>query len=83
MNKSGLIFGLLAGVAVLNTACTSTESTQSPTTTQVAPTSTDAQQSSIVEPIQQGAAAQSDASMQQTQPTQATEAPYVVDESAN
>ena len=83
MNKSGLIFGLLAGVAVLSTACTSTESTQSPATTQVAPTSTDAQRSSIVEPIQQGAAAQSDASMQQTQPAQATEAPYVVDESAN
>lgn len=83
MNKSGLIFGLLAGVAVLSTACTSTESTQSPATTQVAPTSTDAQQSSIVEPIQQGAAAQSDASMQHTQPAQATEAPYVVDESAN
>lgn len=82
MNKSGLIFGLLAGVAVLNTACTSTESTQSPTTTQVAPTSTDAQQSSIVEPIQQGAAVQSDASMQQIQPAQPTEAPYVVDESA-
>lgn len=83
MNKSGLIFGLLAGVAVLSTACTSTESTQSPATTQVAPTSTDAQRSSIVEPIQQGAAAQSDASMQQTQPAQATEAPYVIDESAN
>ncbi|AYO56166.1 hypothetical protein [Acinetobacter wuhouensis] len=70
MKKSGLIFMLLAGVAVMSTACTSSE------TTQTAPTSVDQQQSaqtSTVDPTQQGTAVEGDANIQQSQAPQATD----------
>ena len=76
MKKSGLIFMLLAGVAVMSTACTSNETTKAPETTQTAPTSVDQQQSaqsSTVDPTQQGTAVEGDANIQQSQAPQATD----------
>ena len=76
MKKSGLIFMLLAGVAVMSTACTSCETTKAPETTQTAPTSVDQQQSaqsSTVDPTQQGTAVEGDANIQQSQAPQATD----------
>ncbi|RZG44071.1 hypothetical protein [Acinetobacter wuhouensis] len=76
MKKSGLIFMLLAGVAVMSTACTSSETTKAPETTQTAPTSVDQQQSaqtSTVDPTQQGTAVEGDANIQQSQAPQATD----------
>jgi len=76
MKKSGLIFMLLAGVAVMSTACTSSETTKAPETTQTTPTSVDQQQSaqtSTVDPTQQGTAVEGDANIQQSQAPQATD----------
>ncbi len=79
MKKSGLIFMLLAGVAVMSTACTSNETTHAPETTQSAPmASADQQQSAqtaTVDPAQQGTAVEGDATIQQSQPAQATQDP--------
>ena len=76
MKKSGLIFMLLAGVAVMGTACTSNETTKAPESTQAAPLGADPQQSaqsSTVDPSQQGTAVEGDASIQQSQAPQATD----------
>ena len=77
MKKSGLIFMLLAGVAVMTTACTSTGTTKKSETTQLAPQATEQQsaQTSAVDPTQQGTAVEGDATIQQSQPTQATNDP--------
>jgi putative exporter of polyketide antibiotics len=79
MKKSGLIFMLLAGVAVMSTACTSSETTQAPETTQSAPMSSADQhqsaQTATVDPAQQGTAVEGDATIQQSQPAQATQDP--------
>lgn len=78
LKKSGLIFGLLAGVAVLSTACTSNETAKAPETTQTAPASVGEQQSAqtaTVDPTQQGSAVESDSSIQQAQPSQAIHDP--------
>ncbi len=77
MKKSGLVFMLLAGVAVMSTACTSSETTQAPETTQVAPQADQQQsaQSSTVDPTQQGTAVEGDATIQQSQPNQAIQDP--------
>ena len=83
MKKSGLIFMLLAGVAVMSTACTSTETTKAPETTQTAPNSVDQKQStqsSSVDPSQQGTAVEGDASNQQSQPAQAADDPSLVEQ---
>ncbi len=76
MKKSGLIFMLLAGVAVMSTACTSSETTKAPETTQTAPVAADQQQSaqsSTVDPTQQGTAVEGDAGIQQSQAPQASD----------
>lgn len=77
MKKSGLVFMLLAGVAVMSTACTSSETTKAPETTQVAPQADQQQsaQSSTVDPTQQGTAVEGDATIQQSQPNQAIQDP--------
>jgi len=84
MKKSGLIFMLLAGVAVMSTACTSSETTQAPETTQSAPMSSADQQQSAqtatVDPTQQGTAVEGDATIQQSQPAQATNDPSLVEQ---
>lgn len=75
MKKTTLIFALVSGIAVMSTACTSTESTKAPETTQTAPTSVEqpqSAQSATVDSTQQGTAVEGDASVQPT-PAQATE----------
>lgn len=74
MKKTGLLLGVLVGVAALSTACTSN---QSPETAQQTATINDQQsaQTATVDSSQQGIAVESDANMQQSQPTQATNDP--------
>jgi len=80
MKKLGLILGLSVSVAVLTTACTSNQSTQSPETAQQTATMSDQQsaQSATVDAVEQGAAAESDANAQSGQPVQATNDPNSV-----
>lgn len=82
MKKSGLILGVLVGVATLSTACTSNQSTQSPETAQQTATMSDQQsaQTATVDSSQQGIAVESDANMQQSQPTQVTNDPNTIEQ---
>lgn len=85
MKKLGLISLLLTGVSLVAVGCTSTESTNTPSTaaTQQAPqTESSAQVSSVDSSSQTGIAVQSDPTLQQSEPAQVNPETDVIEQPA-